>query len=230
VLDDDPVPVGPQRLVGDYALYDDGWRCGLALRWSENRLESRFISYDRTAGRFDSSITVDGNRVELTVHGFNELDVSRYTGYVSGRGPVVIAGSGDWKGTPFGFYARHEPPRSAGPDIPGALRPAAYLGGYTVHCEDRLADLLLTSVDGSTLRGRLIQRGVGEFAVTGVVDAVVAHLVTFTVHDTPVVITALMFVRARSAMAGWLDRDGQRFGCHLTRFASHESILREESP
>jgi len=213
------------RLAGDYALFDDGWRCSLRLqRTVEGGLTSRFYSYDRNEGEFESSITVGGeapNLVTLVVRDFNELDQGIYVGYASCAGPVHITGSGDWKGTPFGFFAARQPPFRFGPDIPGELPPTAFLGSYTMHCGGRRATLHLAEADGAFVRGELQEPGGTTYSVSGEVDSIVRHRVSLTVADVangPAVLSVLMFVRSRAALAGWLDWAGQRHGCHLTRF------------
>jgi hypothetical protein len=229
-----PVALPASRLAGDYALFDDGWRCSLSLReTADGGLVSRFRSYDRNEGEFVSSITVGGeapNRVTLVVHDFNELDRGIYVAYASCAGPVYITGSGDWKGTPFGYFAARCPPFRSGPDIPGELLPAAFLGRYTVHCEGRRAALHLAQADGTLVRGELHEAGGTTYPVSGEVDAVVRHRVSLTVADVPdgpATLSLLMFVRSRAALAGWLDWSGQRYACYLTRFGgpdSHEEL------
>jgi hypothetical protein len=72
-----PASCDTTRLEGDYALYDDGWRCALSLRRYKKGggVEARFFSYDRVGGAFDAVVSLDPDvpyRLQLMVSNFNE--------------------------------------------------------------------------------------------------------------------------------------------------------------
>ena len=220
-----PAAFPPDRIVGDYALLDDGWRCRLRIRPGPNgQFEADFFSFDRTEGRFEARVSLDErhpHHVVLHVDRFNELDVSSYVGYAFTRGPAAIAGTGDWKGITFGFYARRQPPCTPGPDVPGALSPAGYLGTYTLWCDGLHGRVRLTRVDGNTVHGLLREPTGATFPLVAEIDPAVPHHAVITVHDVPddrpATMSVFMFVRPRTALSGWLDWAGTRLGCYLTR-------------
>jgi len=221
----EPAAFDPSRLDGDYAFYDDGWRCRLSLRQRlDGGFDARFFSYDRTVGAFDAAVSVDPeqpHRLRLVVSGFNELDHQIYTGYAFTRGPAGIAGVTDWKGRSFGFFARHQPPWSIGPPIPGTVTAADFLGSFNLYCDGEHGTLELSDRDGATIRGRLRERGGAVLSVSATIDADVPHHATITVDDAstaPPMLSVWMFVRPRTALAGWMDRGSVRLGCYLTRF------------
>jgi hypothetical protein len=216
----------PSRLEGDYALYDDGWRCSLSLRRrSRGGLEARFFSYERTTGAFDATVTVDRDvphRLQIDVRGpFNELDHQTYSGYAFTRGPAGIAGVTDWKGQTFGFFALRQPPWDIGPTLPGTVTPTDFIGSYDLYCDGEHATLELSELDGATARGHVRERDGAVLPVEAEIDAGIPHHAVITVGDrsaAPPQFRVWMFVRPRTALAGWLDWDHARLGCYLLRF------------
>jgi hypothetical protein len=222
-----PAVFDPSRLAGDYAFYDDGWRCSLSLRQrSERGFDARFRSYDRTEGAFDVDVWLDPelpHRLQLTVSGgFNEVQRQTYRGFAFTRGAVGIAGVSDWKGAPFGFFARRHPPYSVGPAIPGTIAPTDFVGSFNLYCDGEHGTLELSEQDGAEVRGTLREQGGATLPVTASIDAAVPYHAVIAVHDVgsalPPLLSVWMFVRPRTALAGWLDWGDTRLGCYLTRF------------
>jgi hypothetical protein len=217
-----------RRLAGDYAFYDDGWQATLSLRVDQDgHIDTEFRAYDRTRGRFAATAEFDdsdGPRLVLAVRDFNELPEQRYEGYVFRRGPVAIAGRTEWKGQPFSFFARRQPPYTLGPLQPEGICPLDFLGVYGLYCDGEHATMILSSAEDSALRGCLREDGSGrEYPVHAVIDPVLPYCLKLTVGNLPLeeppTLTLLMFRQRRTAMAGWLDWAGLRLGCYLIRHA-----------
>jgi hypothetical protein len=221
-----PLAFDPRRLEGDYALYDDGWPCRLSLRsQSDGGLDARFVSYDRTTGAFPARIALDAvtpHAVRLVVSNFNELTEQTYRGYAFTRGPAGLAGVTDWKGETFGFFARRHPTWTLGPQQPGPVTMADFRGSFHLWCDGTWALLELDEPDGNALHGRLHEPTGEALPVTATIDTSVPYHATIAVEGVPTVAPTLhvwMFVRPRTALAGWLDWGGTRVGCYLTRCA-----------
>jgi hypothetical protein len=225
-----PALVDVADYVGRYAFYDDGWPGMLTLWRGQGRaLDGAYHSY-----RFgtDHSLTavVDerhGHHIGLTIHDFNELPGQSFTGYLFTRAYNGIAGSTEWKGEQFGFLARRWWPASLGVSHAGRVRSEDFAGKFSVYCDGEHATLELRVAGTRALSGTLREGARGRaFPVAAAVDERVAHKVTMTVHGLhdlvpeadPPVITAFLFSRPRSVMAGWLDWGGEQVGCYLERF------------
>jgi hypothetical protein len=220
----EPASLPLDRVFGDYAFYDDGWRCRLSLRPGEQgAVEAHFFSYDRTQGSFAARVAVDSAsvpRLEISVAHFNELDEQVYVGYAFTRGVQGIAGASQWKSEPFGFFARRHPPVTQGPQLPVQITPQDFTGSFNLYCDGLRATMLLTDADGATVRGMLVDDAGTTRPVTATIDPDVRHQAIITIDDVAEMpcLSVWMFSRQRTALAGWLDWGGKRFGCYLTRF------------
>jgi hypothetical protein len=183
-----------------------------------------FRSDERTAGVFAAELLVDPDvphRVRLVVAGFNELDRSVYVGHAFTRGAVGIAGASDWKGSPFGFFARRQTATCPGPEQQTALTRAVFLGRWDLWCDGRHAALDLSELQGDDGLAGVLLDGGDALPVTAVVGPLVPHQAQLTVHGTgrptAPVLTVWLSTRPRTALAGWLDWGPTRLGCYLTR-------------
>jgi hypothetical protein len=216
--------VAADRLAGDYAFYDDGWQATLGLSAQpDGSLRARFHEYNRNRGEFEAAAQVNGIDFAITVRDFNELPQQHYHGLIFTRRRVAIAGTLDWKGTPFGFFAARRPAYTLGPLLPETVLPEAFLGCYSLYCDGEHATLTLSGHDGDGFRGSIRETVTSRvFPVTGYVDPEVAHRVILAIAQVPgglppPRLTLLMFVQRRTAMAGWLDWGPQPLGCFAIR-------------
>ncbi|MFJ9821013.1 hypothetical protein ACIRU3_38295 [Streptomyces sp. NPDC101151] len=231
-----------QRLLGEYALYDDGWPCRLVLKQHGDRLTAEFESYDRTEGLFAAVCAADPvllHGFRLTVQDFNEVSHQVYRGYAFTRGVVGITGFTEWKGEPYGFFGRRHPPHTIGSPVPGTVVPSDFLGHYHLYCDGLHATVHLSSVEqgavavltGSlcetTAPNALTSGGGGglELPVRATVDAHVPYRIALVVEgvvvpDTtpPPTMDLLMFSRPRTALAGSMRWGGTELGCYLTKY------------
>ncbi|MGP4050242.1 hypothetical protein [Streptomyces sp. 2A115] len=194
-------------------------------------MRARFVSYDRTEGEFPATVSFRPGPalgVRITVADFNELDEQLFTGYAFGRGGIGLAGKSDWKGQPFGFFARRHPPYTLGPLLPGPVRPADFAGRFNLYCDGAHGTLTLTKVPGGTIRGVLREDGGAELPVTVRVDQQTPYQALITIHgpEPEPTLSVWMFSRQRCALTGWLDWDGVRLGCYLTRCAWRQEFSR----
>jgi hypothetical protein len=194
---------------------------------SGGRIEAGFFSYDRTRGAFTATVELDPrlrHHLTLVVHDFNEMPAQMYEGYVFTRRRVAIAGVTYWKGQPFSFFACRQPPYTLGPLLPGDVSPHDLLGTYGLYCDGEHATLTLSTSSDGQFAGSLRESDSGrEYPVRAEIDQRVPHQVSIVVDgvpgaDRPPVLTVLMFVQRRTAMAGWLDWGATRLGCYLIRY------------
>jgi hypothetical protein len=223
-----PAPLDPRVLTGTYAFYDDGWPATLTLRvGADHRIDAEFFSYDRTRGAFTATAELDPEQqhhLTVVVHDFNELPEQRYEGYIFTRRRVAVAGVSDWKGQTFSFFACRQPPYTLGPLLPGDVSPQDLLGTYGLYCDGVHATLNISTSPSGLLGGSLRESDSGrEFPVRADVDPLVPHRAFVTIEGVPgegpaPVLTVLMFVQRRTALAGWLDWGTTRLGCYLIRY------------
>jgi hypothetical protein len=188
----------------------------------DSGISAEFVSYDRNLGTFEATFEVGpepAHAVRLEVRSFNELTLARYTGHAFTRGPAGIAGRGVWKGIPFGFLARPQPPVRLGPDRPGGVTLADFVGAYDLLCDGLHATLLLQLSDASELTGVLVEDDGTRHHVVPAPDPDVAHhlLCSVELPGGPAELDLLMFVRSRTVLAGHVDWRGHRYGCSATR-------------
>ena len=99
---------------------------------------------------------------------------------------------------------------------------ADFRGSFHLWCDGTWALLELDEPDGNALHGRLHEPTGEALPVTATIDTSVPYHATIAVEGVPTVAPTLhvwMFVRPRTALAGWLDWGGTRVGCYLTRCA-----------
>ncbi|MBD2894632.1 hypothetical protein amrb99_35580 [Actinomadura sp. RB99] len=196
--------------AGEYAFAHDGWPGVLTLRVSSGRnLRGSYRDH-----RLDQTFAVTGqvdvavrHRVELLIHDFNWLPEQRFTGYLSTRDGMLLAGTTLWENDPFGFVALRA--RELPPPVPGQatndVAPADFAGRYTLLHEGAEASVDLEHVDGGVLAGTC--RGDGwELGVHGEIDATTAHGLTlrFTGDESVADVRAHghLFTRQKNAISG----------------------------
>ena len=164
----------------------------------------------------------------MCVTNFNELDQQIYAGFAFTRGIVGIAGTTVWKDESFGFFARRHPPYALGPVLEGAPSQEDFLGSFNLWCDGLNATLVLTEIADTGLIGTLRENRDITLPVTAAIDPRGPHIAKITVHgtrwDTAPTMFLYMFVRQRTALAGWLEWGTTQLGCYLTRFRSARAI------
>jgi hypothetical protein len=218
-----PDPVAD--LPGRYAFYDDGWMGMLHIHRDDPGLQATYRSY-----RFRSSHSVTllprdppSHTIRFAIEDFNELPRQLFSGYFFTGSRNAIAGSTEWKGTPFGFFARKTRPVSLGPIGSDRVEMSHFAGRYIVMCNGARADLSLD------LRGRdgftgILHAGREELGVAGRVDEKTSHKVVLTLGhrhgaaESLPTFTGFLFTRQKSAMAGWVEWRNVRLGCYMLRY------------
>jgi hypothetical protein len=219
-----PVSVRPEDLVGTYAFYDDGWPQRLTI--ANASLEAWLHSY-----RFndDYAVTVDlgkgaSHKVTIYVHDFNELPEQVFTGWFMTRSRNAIAGFTDWKGKPFGFFARRGRVFELNPPTRGPIVVGDFAGGYSLYSDGVPATLRLEVTGSTDLAGTVSDAESGsEAAVVARVDSAVPNRLTFVMpglgdDQTPPTFTGYLFGESRRAIAGEMTWNEVSVGCYLTRF------------
>lgn len=228
-----PARVEMTQIAGRYAFYDDGWPGVLQLAVGKDlELEAAFYSY-RFHAAFEATVTLDHqapHKISIVIYNFNELPHQTFTGHLFTRAHNGIAGWTVWKGELFGFLGRKAPPLSLGAQLAreDQLAPGNFSGSYSLYCDGEHATLVLAMAGPLSLEGTLHETNGGTiFPVTAQVDPLIRNRITITVHLTtettvsyspPPTLTAYLFTRQRTAMAGWLQWGDTSLGCYMVRF------------
>lgn len=224
-----PEPVRPGDFVGTYALYDDGWPRRLRIASTpDGELQAAVHSY--RAGvppDYAASIRVGEtapHQVTLVVRDFNELPEQVFHGWFFTRTRNGFAGVTDWKGKPYGFFARRSRPLAICPPAERGPSLADVVGSHTLYCDGVRATVHLDPAGSSAVTGELSESGSDRtFGVTGEFQVGDASRLTLAIDgvpgtDEPVTFDGYVFSRPRNVVAGELHWDGATFGCYLARF------------
>ena len=222
-------PLDPASLVGRYTLYDDGWRCRLDLAWDGAGLGASFYSYDRTPGSFPATIELDQEHgtCTLIVDDFNELPSQRYDGLVWTSPHIGIAGTTDWQGQLFGFFAAPRPPLPIGADALSPPTIGDVRGSFVLHSEAGSCVLHITETDDATGRGLVREPSGVTAGLTISADQDDPRRFMVVVDGSTATMTMWMFSRRHDALAGWISREGRRTGCYLVRVADDDHLIKE---
>ena len=225
VFSNPPVSEPLADLLGRYAFYDDGWMGMFHIHVDDGNLRATYRSY-----RFRSSHSVTllprngpPHSVRFTIQDFNELPQQFFSGYFFTGSRNAIAGSTEWKGVPYGFFARKTRPVSLGPLGSDKVEVDDYAGKYYFLCNGTRASLWLSVAGKRSLTGSL-RSGGEEVTVSGRVDEDVSHKTVLTLGDVYKVdqslptFTGFLFTRQKSAMAGWVEWRKIRLGCYMLRY------------
>src|SRR5262249_55132669 len=179
-------------------LCDDGWTGELSLAHvSEGSFKGTFYS-DRFDEEYRATADVSGplgHAITIAIHDFNWLPEQRFTGHLFTSGSGALAGTSDWRGTPYGFFAARTPWTTLGEYRPGTARPEDFAGSWNAQLDGRAATLRLElDADGRTLRGRcqgpaladMAEQAAGaggaeEYEVVGVPGSEVPYQVTLRI-------------------------------------------------
>jgi hypothetical protein len=101
------------------------------------------------------------------------------------------------------------------------VAPDDFVGSFNLYCDGEHGTLELSDRDGATIRGSLQEPGGAVLPVSAVIDDAAPHHAVIAIDGTsmtPPRLSVWMFVRQRTALAGWMDWGSIRRGCYLTRF------------
>lgn len=216
------------RLAGVYTVADDGWLGVLTLRHGAgDELHGRFFSL-----RFGRSFEVTGrvaaddpDRVEFSIHRFNQMARQDYVGYVLGPREQAFAGSTTWRGRPYGFFARrgtflHLSRYGAPNDV---VEQKDFVGSYTIWHATGLGTLEIWPAPGG-LAGRY--RGADGVVVEAEIGGgrySYEAQIAFPLEGSPFAGRGYLVTRMKNALAGtavWRERTT---GFYMVKFRGGET-------
>src|SRR5207244_6395227 len=104
---------------------------------------------------------------------------------------------------------------------PVTVTPADFVGSFNLWCDGEHATLNLVDVEGTSVRGTLREANGHTSPVTASIDPNLPYQAAITVENLestmPARLSMWMFVRPRTALAGWLDWGATRLGCYMIR-------------
>lgn len=216
-----------------YSLYHDGWYGSLEL-WHESGqfLHGRYVDirWDRAYSVTAAADSSYSNRIELTIHQFNQLPKQVFQGFLGGPGRDAFAGTTWWHDQPFGFFARrggflHLTDYGDGTE---RVTPSDFIGSYTVWHEEGLGTLKFTAAAGDRLLGQYTEP-------QGQLQDLVARVGSSCAHEISLSVpigrefasfTGYLFTRPKNAIAGGVERHGKEVGMFMTKFRSGDSSVR----
>lgn len=225
-LSGDPGPAA--AFAGVYTVADDGWIGVLTLvhQGGEN-LRGDFFSV-----RFERSYEVtarvpadDRDRIEFSIHRFNQIARQDYVGYALDSRRRAFAGSTIWRGRPYGFFAKrgdfHHLSRYG---VPGdVVVQNDFVGSYTIQHSGGIGTIEIWPAPGG-LAGRY--RGLDGKAVEAEIGG--GHFayesrIAFPLEDGAFEGTGYLFTRMKSALAGTASWCGRTAGFYMVRFRGGEA-------
>jgi hypothetical protein len=214
----------PDRFTGRYRFFDDGWTGVLRLEHAgDSDLHGEFAS-DRFKRKYEVTGAVDPEihyRVVVTIHDYNDLDKQEYRGDLFTRSGKAIAGSSDWQGRPFGFFAVRTVRLALPVYRAGTVVPSDFTGSYSLNVDGIRGTLRLEAgaanrLSGSALFGA-VQDPLPVRAETGTEVPYQLRIRIGSGRD-PLLLNGYMFTRPKSAVAGTATWRGLPMGFFMVRF------------
>ena len=205
--------------IGTYVLFHDGWRGTLTLG-ARSRTE---VIGEYNSERFGRTYQVTGeigsedHRIVFHIHDFNSLPSQRFEGYLFTRPKNGIAGTTNWRGTPFGFFARKVRSMSMDSYDAGPVAPQHFAGRYSFYHDGWHGTLHLHFDRERSLTGTYESDRFGrEYEVTATVDPTHNHKIRITIQNFNSLpqqhFDGYLFTRPKNAVAGTTDWRGTDFG------------------
>ena len=157
-------------VAGRWSFCDDGWVGSLILRSDGDELAGTLHS-----DRFDETYEVSGRvggespgAVALTIHDYNWLDRQEYLGYLMSHGGRCFAGTTDWRGTPYGFFATRSSRLLIGRYREGPATVEDFAGQWVADLDGQSATVTLATTDDGIFVGHAVVHTDGSsFTLTG---------------------------------------------------------------
>jgi hypothetical protein len=226
-FDPSPAAVQPKILAGRYRFTHDGWLGTLVLEPSDSKEITGSYHDDRFGGEHDVVVrlgTESPHSLEIVIRDFNWMPEQRFEGWLFTQGQRGFAGRTTWQGVPYGFFGRKSATLNLDSFRSGPVRLSDLQGLFRVVQDGVQATLQLDRLEPDCVSGHFcFDPANPPLPARATLGGVAPHAVRIAVFSGELdstsvfVIEGLLFTREKNAVAGSVEWQGGRYGCHMVR-------------